>query len=112
MTKAKMETESANQTIEQLQERYRDLHTKKIQADTNLDNAKAKLDELKQEALEKFGTDNVDELREKLRAMKAENEEKRKKYQAELDDIEANLANVERKFSSAESPQSDSGEET
>jgi chromosome segregation ATPase len=107
-----METESANQTIEQLQERYRDLHTKKIQADTNLDNAKAKLDELKQEALEKFGTDNVDELREKLRAMKAENEEKRKKYQAELDDIEANLANVERKFSSAESPQSDSGEET
>ena len=66
MAKAKSEPESGGQTIEQLQERYRGLHTKKIQADTNLENAKNKLDELKKEAREKFGTDDVEELREKL----------------------------------------------
>ncbi len=78
MAKTMVETESGDQTIEQLQARYRDLHTKKIQADTNLENATNNLAALKEEARQKFGTDNVDELREKLEAMKAENEEKRK----------------------------------
>ena len=96
MTKANTEANGAEQTIEQLQARYHDLHTKKITADANLKNAKEKLDELKEEARQKFGTDDLDELREKLRAMKAENEEKRKNYQAELDKIEADLQNVEK----------------
>ncbi len=110
---AKMTTvpSTAEQTIEQLQERYRDLHTKKIQADTNLENAKAKLEELKEEARQKFGTDDVDELREKLRAMKAENEEKRKNYQAELDRIEADLQNVEKNLgATSDADASSSGE--
>ena len=67
MTKSKMDANVADQTIEQLQERYRDLHTKKIQADTNLENAKAKLEELNAEALEEFGTSDVVELRDILR---------------------------------------------
>ena len=92
----------ADQTIEELQERYRELHTKKIQADTNLENAKDKLEELKAEALEKFGTNDIEKLREKLRAMKAENEEKRKNYQSDLDRIEADLANAEKNFADAE----------
>ena len=112
MSKAKMETEAGKQTIEQLQARYRDLHTKKIQADTNLENAKSKLKELKDEAREKFGTDDVDELREKLRAMKAENEEKRKKYQAELDRIETALQNVETNLDAADAPEDNPGGES
>jgi hypothetical protein len=106
MAKAKMEAESADQTIEQLQTRYRDLHTKQIQADTNLKNATENLTRLKEEARQKFGTDDLDELRIKLESMKAENEEKRKNYQAELDRIETELATVEKKFASAEVPES------
>jgi hypothetical protein len=94
-----------------LQERYRDLHTKKIQADTNLENATKTLETLKEEARQKFGTDDVDELRRKLDAMKAENEEKRKNYQAELDRIETELATVEEKFASTE-PAPNDAEET
>jgi hypothetical protein len=53
----------------------------------------------------------VDELRRKLDAMKAENEEKRKNYQAELDRIETELATVEEKFASTE-PAPNDAEET
>jgi hypothetical protein len=102
MTKSNTESKSVNQSIEQLQARYHDLNKKKIQAETNLDNAKKTLDNLKAEAREKFGSDDVDELREKLRAMKAENEEKRQSYQAELDRIETDLANVEKNLGAAD----------
>jgi hypothetical protein len=99
MAKAKMETNSADQTIEQLQERYGKLNTKKIEADRDLKHAMEHLESLKKEARENFGTDDVDELRKKLAAMRAENEEKRKNYQADLDKIEADLANVEKNLS-------------
>jgi DNA repair exonuclease SbcCD ATPase subunit len=102
MSKAKMETEAGKQTIEQLQARYHNLHTQKITADANLENARQNLDKLKDEARQKFGTDDVDELREKLRAMKAENEEKRKNYQAELDRIETDLQSVEKNLDAAD----------
>jgi hypothetical protein len=102
MAKRKTESDSGDQSIEQLQERYRDLHTKKIQADTNLENAAKQLKTLKDEAREKFGTDDVEQLREKLDAMKAENEEKRQRYQADLDRIEDELTQVEAKFAPAE----------
>jgi chromosome segregation ATPase len=102
MSKAKAEADTGDQSIERLQSRYHDLHTKKIQADTNLENATGNPAALKEEACEKFGTDDVDELRSKLDAMKAENEEKRKNYQAELDRIESELKAVERQFADAE----------
>jgi hypothetical protein len=57
---------------------------------------------LKKEAREKYGTDDLNTLREKLDAMKAENEEKRMNYQAELDRIETELKSVEEKFASSE----------
>ena len=96
MAKAKMETNPQEQTIEQLQERYGKLNTKKIEADRDLKHAVEHLDALKEEARKKFGTDDVNELRTKLNAMKAENDEKRKNYQAELDKIETDLAIVEK----------------
>jgi chromosome segregation ATPase len=111
MAKTRPETQPADQTIEQLQARYRDLHTKQIQADTNLKNATDQLNKLKEEARQKFGTDDVAELRRKLESMKAANEEKRKNYQAELDRIEKDLAGVEKAFASAESPESGTGED-
>jgi chromosome segregation ATPase len=97
-------TGSTKQTIEQLQARYQDLNKKKIQAETNLANALKQLEELKKEALEKYGTADVDELRKKLEMLTRENEEKRSKYQSDLDGIETEVAAVEKKFAASETP--------
>lgn len=88
----------SEQSIEQLQQRYEKLHTKKIQTEANLENARKQLEQLKREALEKYGTDDLEELRVKLEAMTTENEKKRRDYQVQLDGIEKDLANVERNF--------------
>jgi chromosome segregation ATPase len=95
---------SAKQSIEELQKRYQKLNTRKIQAETNLENAKTQLERLRQDARENYGTDDVAELREKLDAMTAENEEKRSKYQVDLDRIEAELQAVEQTFAASENP--------
>lgn len=92
------------QSIEQLQDRYQALNKRKIQAETHLQNARDQLSQLKKQAQEAYGTDDVDELRKLLAKMKAENETKRQKYQAELDRIEGELATVEHKFAATESP--------
>lgn len=89
------------QSIEQLRDRYQKLHTRKIQAETSLDHAKQELERLKQEAREKYQTDDLAELRRQLAKMTEENEEKRRTYQAGLDQIESDLAAVEEKFSTA-----------
>jgi hypothetical protein len=102
MAKRKIEADPDQQGIEQLQQRYNALHTKKIQAETNLENARQQLERLKSEAREKFGTDDVAQLREKLDAMKAENQRKRENYQAELDRIETELTAVEAKYAPTE----------
>src|SRR6187402_1642112 len=86
------------QTIEQLQERYQSLNKKKIQAETNLDHAQKQLTVLQNEAREKYGTDDVSELRKKLAQMTAENEAKRRQYQVDLDRIETELKAVDEKF--------------
>lgn len=101
----------AEQSIEELQQRYEKLNTRKIQAETNLENTQKQLDSLKKDAREKYGTDDVVKLREKLSAMKSENDEKRRNYQAELDRIEGELQSVEKKFAAAEDG-SAAGEET
>ena len=90
------------QSIEKLQQRYSDLNAQKIAAETELKGAKRLLDGLKSEALAKYGTDDVGQLAKKLSAMKEENEEKRAQYQADLDQIERNLAEVEQGFVDAD----------
>ena len=90
------------QTIEVLQKRYQTLRDKKVQSETNHANAQRSLDELKQQAREKYGTDDVAELERMLARMRQENEERRSQYQAELDRIESDLAGVEQGFAAAE----------
>jgi len=97
-------TSNSPQKIEELQERYRQLHTRKIQSETNLANANERLEALKDEARKSYGTDDVSALRTKLDEMKAENEAKRSNYQAELDQIEAKLAIIEGRIAMTESP--------
>jgi chromosome segregation ATPase len=97
----------AAQTITELQERYQKLQAEKVRAETNRENAEKRLSELKAEAREKYGTDDVAELEAKLTEMKAENERKRAEYQAHLDRIESDLAAVEARFD-ADEPEAES----
>ena len=59
---SKPATQPVEQSIEELQRRYQLLHTKKIQTETQRDGAKSRLDDLKRQAREKYGTDDLDEL--------------------------------------------------
>ncbi|NBF41868.1 MAG: hypothetical protein GVY14_15775 [Spirochaetes bacterium] len=86
------------QTIEELQARYQKLQQEKIRAEANRENAEKQLSELKEEARETYGTDDIEELRKKLKEMRAENEKKRADYQAHLEKIESDLSEVEAKF--------------
>ncbi|HLX61135.1 MAG TPA: hypothetical protein VKX17_07615 [Planctomycetota bacterium] len=105
---AKANQEKSNngekQPIETLKQRYQDLDRKKITAEANLKAAEERLGELKADAKQKYGTDDLAELERKLAEMKAENESKRAKYQADLDRIEQDLNAVEREFKSLDAP--------
>lgn len=94
--------DSGKQAIEELTERYHALNEKKIQAQTNLKNAEKQLRELRNKAKEAYGTDDLDELKKQLEQLKADNEAKRAAYQASLEKIEGDLAEVESKHGSAE----------
>lgn len=82
-------------SIESLKARYEDLKSKKITAEANLKHANNTLEELRREALQQFGTDDVDALREKLREMEAENARLQEEYDKHLTQIETNLSEVE-----------------
>lgn len=81
----------------ELQERFQELKDKKTRAEADRDHAEQRLAELKEQARATYGTDDVDELKEKLAQMKAENERKRREYQQHLDRIEAELSAVEKR---------------
>ncbi|MFP4375713.1 MAG: hypothetical protein ACLFP4_01605 [Spirochaetales bacterium] len=83
-------------SIEELTERYQALQQKKIRADANRENAQSRLAELKAEAKDLYGTDDVAELEKMLARMENENTERRAAYQQELDAIERDLEAVER----------------
>ena len=99
---ASAKTEKPKQSIDELRKRHQRLNERKIAAETELKGAIKRLDELKKEARETFGTDDILELQKKLKQMEAENESKRAAYQAELERIETDLASVESRFAAAE----------
>ena len=83
------------QTIEQLRERFQQLHTEKVRAEQDHKNAQETLETLKAQAREQFGTDDIDQLKAMLQKIDAENLQKRQEYQAELEKIEGSLEAVE-----------------
>lgn len=95
-------SQSSQQTIEQLQKRYEEFKAQKVKFETQRDAAREELDNLKQQARELFGSDDVKTLEKMLADMKSENEKKRQAYQASLDQIETQLEKVEAEFQSAE----------
>ncbi len=85
-------------SIEVLRERYDKLNTTKIRTETELKNAEDILGQLRKEARESWGTDDLDALQKKLQEMTEENERRRGEYQEHLEKIDADLADVERTF--------------
>ena len=66
---------------------------------SNLQTAQKQLENLQKEARDKYGTDDLQELKTKLQEMEAENERKRAEYQQSLDSIEQELDEVDQKYS-------------
>jgi chromosome segregation ATPase len=95
-------SEPAKQTIEELKERYDRLNTKRIEAATNLQNAKGVLKKLQDKAMKDFGTCEVAALRAKLEEMEEANETARSGYQKDLDAVEAALQKIESNLQSTE----------
>ncbi|MFK7768951.1 MAG: hypothetical protein AB8B55_17145 [Mariniblastus sp.] len=86
------------QTIEQLQSRFQKFSEQKIKIETQRDHALEQLDDLKSQAKELYGSDDVEQLKSILQEMKNSNEEKRAKYQEALDAIDEDLAAIDEKF--------------
>ena len=83
------------QDIEKLRKRFEILKDKRLTAQADLRNVEKQLSEIQAEAREKYKTDDLGELREKLEAMRAENERKRAEYQTHLDGIDEKLKAIE-----------------
>ena len=82
-------------SIEQLREAYARLEAARQRAQTELARAEERLKVGREDAKARFGSDELEELQQKLQAWTAENETRRTKYQAELEAIETELKNIQ-----------------
>jgi hypothetical protein len=96
------ESQQEKQSIEELTRRYAALHKKQIAAETNMQNAEAHLEGLRETAVAEYGTADLDELRKLLEQRKTDNERKRSDYQQLLDSIDSELQSVQEKYSESE----------
>ena len=96
------ENAKSKQTIDQLKRRFEKLNAEKIRAGAQLEGAEKHLARLQQQARDEFGTEDLDELRNKLRQMEEENERRRAAYQESLDAIDADLETVAARYGDAD----------
>jgi len=88
-------------SIEDLKEEYERLNERKIQAQTQLEEATKQLEALQNEAVAEFETSDIEELKNKLEQMETENEKRRSDYQQLLEGISGELAKVEQDVASS-----------
>lgn len=81
--------------IEELRERYNELSHKKTAAETKLEQAEEHLRDLQERAKQDYGTCDLEELRQRLEKMSAENQQKTEDYQKHLDEIDQKLSEIE-----------------
>ena len=87
-------------SIDDLKGEYERLNERKIQAQTQLEEATKQLEALQKEADDEFETSNIDELKSKLEQMETENEKRRSDYQELLEGISGELTKVEQEAGS------------
>ncbi len=96
---------TAIETIEKLQSRYQSLTAEKIKVETQREHAQEQLKQIKAQALEQFGSDDLETLKVRLAEMKKSNEQKRVDYQKQLDEIEQRIGEINEQFVAAEQDQ-------
>ena len=101
-------SDSPQRSIEQLKAEYELLNERKIKTQTQLDEATHQLEKLQAEAVAEFETSDIEQLQAKLKQMEAENERRRREYQALIDSIATDLDKIE---SESNSPASDDGDD-
>ena len=82
---------TSDQYMETLKNRYKKLYDEKIRVETELKTTSAQLEIHKEAARTNWGTDNIEELQERLGAIKQANEKQRKDYEDHLLAIESQL---------------------
>jgi len=97
-----VKSSDSSQTIEQLQARYDGLNEQKIKVNAQREHALQRLEELKAQAKEQYGSDDVEQLSSMLKEMKSKNEKKRAQYQASLDGIDQDLSAINERFAATE----------
>lgn len=91
-----------SEIVATLKHQFRELERQKIEAGRDLKHAKDRLQTLASEAREKYGTDDLDELRERLAAMRAENKKRLEDYRRHLESLEKGLGDIESRYAAAE----------
>jgi phage shock protein A len=91
-----MNNDDILEKFEELKEQYSELRDQQIQVKTNLERSQSDLEELKKQAREEFGTDNLSKLQALLEKRELENQAKVQEYQFHLEHIQESLKEVER----------------
>lgn len=85
----------SNQKYTALLERHKKLDFKRVRFEADLDNAKKQLEKLLESAKEKYGTDNLDELRQLYAKQNRENQTLLENFEISLDNLEQKLSQLE-----------------
>ncbi len=88
-------SDPAIQTIEQLKQRFQEMNDQKVRLQTHKEIAEKKLQDLKQQAVDQFGTDDLAKLQAMLQDLKHRNETEKAEYQKRLDEIDRNLQQID-----------------
>ncbi len=86
------------QSIEELKDRFDALSTERVRLQTQKERAEKDLDELKKQARDQFGTDDLEKLQNMLADMKTKNEKQQSEYQKQLDEIDTRLLKIDESF--------------
>lgn len=86
---------SPAERLESAKQRRQSLNEKVIRAKTVREQDEKRLKELKSKAKELYGTDDLDELRNKARSIRAEEEQQVASFESQLDQIEADFGKIQ-----------------
>lgn len=91
-------TKSTLQLFEEQRKRYQALQERHTRAQVRLEHERKALEDAKAEARSRFGTDDVDALRQKHKEMQEENDRLLMEFMMTLDDVEKKLQDLERQL--------------
>jgi len=86
---------AVQEKLESLKVDYKELETKKIQTETNIQTLEAELKKLREQAQQTYGTSDLEELKTLLEKRRQENEQLVAGYEQHIQGIKERLAQIE-----------------